>query len=201
MLFFVDICMTEKDYICDYINNSIDTKKRILDNDNFIDLTEKIAQKIIAVYKDKKKVLIAGNGGSASDAQHLAAELVGKFLKERIPLNAVALTTNVPVLTAIGNDCSFEDIFARQIDAIGEDGDVFVAISTSGNSKNIIKAIKSAKNKNIFVIGFTGQKSCEMDNLCDYILKVPSENTPHIQESHIMLGHLICSIVEKELFD
>ena len=191
--------MTNK-YICDYIENSIDVKKKILKNNNIIKTIEKVATVIIEAYQNNKKVLLAGNGGSAADAQHFAAELVGKFLKERKALNALPLTANTSILTAISNDYSYDDIFSRQIEAIGENGDIFIAISTSGNSKNIINAIKFSQDKNLKVIGLTGENECMMDTLCDYIIKVPSKITPHIQESHIMIEHLICAIVEKELF-
>lgn len=189
-----------KEEIKNYIKDSIETKEAILSSENFIKKIELVVNEIVACYKNKGKVLLAGNGGSAADAQHLAAELVSKFLKNRQALNAIALTTNTSILTAVGNDYSHDYIFARQIEAYGTEKDIYIAISTSGNSKNIIKSIEKSKKLGMTVIGFTGKENCLMDELCDYILKVPSENTPIIQESHIMVGHIICELVEKSLF-
>ena len=186
--------------ITNYIKSSIETKELILSNTLLISKISEVSKKIIESYKTGKKVLLAGNGGSAADAQHIAAELVSKFSIERTALNAIALTTNTSILTAVGNDYNHDYIFSRQIEAYGNNEDIFIAISTSGNSKNIIKSIETAKQKGLFVIGLTGNKSCQMDNLCDYVIKVPSNKTPIIQESHIMIGHIICEIVEKELF-
>lgn len=187
-----------KKYIKSYIEDSINTKKLILEDEKIISKIEEISKIIIDAYKKDNKVITAGNGGSAADAQHIAAELVSKFLIERPPINAVALTTNTSVLTAIGNDYNNDFIFSRQVEAFGRKGDVFIAISTSGNSTNIINAIKEAKKQGIITVGFTGKKDCLMDELCDYIIKVPSDFTPVIQESHIMIGHIICALVEKE---
>ena len=189
-----------RDYIKDYIVESISTKEDILKSDKILDLVEKASSIIIDAYRNDKKVLVAGNGGSAADAQHIAAELVSKFYKDRPALNAIALTTNTSILTAVGNDYSHEYIFARQVEAYGNEGDVYIAISTSGNSKNIIKSIKKAKEKGLKIIGLTGMKACDMDNLCDLVIKVPSEKTPKIQEAHIMIGHIISGLVEEKLF-
>lgn len=186
--------------IKNHIENSIITKERILSSVEILEKVKGASTLIINAYKSGKKVLIAGNGGSAADAQHIAAELVSKFKKDRPPMNAIALTTNTSILTAIGNDYSHEYIFARQVEAYGVKGDVYIAISTSGNSKNIIKSIKEAKKKEITVIGLTGMEKSEMDSLCDLVIKVPSSITPIIQESHIMLGHIICGIIEEDLF-
>ena len=188
-----------KNYIKNYISDSYSIKEKILNQESFIELIAQAASIIKLAYESQKKVLIAGNGGSAADAQHLATELVSKFMKDRPALNAIALTTNTSVLTAIANDYDFEDIFARQIQAYGNQGDVFIAISTSGNSQNVIKAIQEAKNRGLKIIGLTGSKDCAMDNLCDITIKVPSENTPIIQEAHIMIGHIICALVENEI--
>lgn len=189
-----------KDFIKTHIIESIKTKEEILSSDTFIDVIERAAKLIIQAYKNGNKVLIAGNGGSAADAQHIAAELVSKFLSDRPALNAISLTTNTSVLTAVGNDYSHEYIFARQIQAYGEKGDIFIPISTSGNSKNIIKAIEESKFKGLTIVGLTGKNSCQMDTLCDCIIKVPSDKTPIIQESHITIGHILCAIIEKSLF-
>lgn len=186
--------------IKEYIKESIETKQKILTDEKLVSKIDDVATKIIDAYRVNQKVLVAGNGGSAADAQHIVAELVSKFSMDRPPLNALALTTNTSILTAVGNDYNHDYIFSRQVEAYGNAGDIFVAISTSGNSKNIIKAIETAKNKNLCIIGLTGATPCQMDTLCDYILKVPSTKTPIIQESHIMIGHIICGIVEREIF-
>lgn len=183
-----------------YIQASIDTKQKILNDKNIIATIQNAADAIIKAYKNGKKVLTAGNGGSAGDAQHIAGELVSKFFFDRPGLSAFSLATDTSILTAIGNDYGYENSFSRQIQANANAGDVFIAISTSGNSKNIINAILEAKKKNVTTIGLVGQKACEMDTLCDYIIKVPSESTPTIQESHIMIGHIICAIVEESIF-
>jgi len=183
-----------------YIQDSIDTKTKILDDASIIDTIQKIADVIIDAYKNDKKVLTAGNGGSASDAQHIVAELVSRVSIDRAPLSAVSLTSNTSVLTAISNDYGYENVFARQIQANAKDGDVFIAISTSGNSKNIILALEEARQNGVITVGLTGFKECEMDKYCDYIIHAPSNYTPTIQESHIMLGHIICALVEEAIF-
>ena len=189
-----------KSYIKNHILESVRVKEEILSSDLILQAIEQAANHIIQAYKNGNKVLIAGNGGSAADAQHIAAELVSKFLKDRPALNAIALTTNTSILTAVGNDYSHEHIFARQIQAYGNVGDIYIPISTSGNSKNIIKSIEEAKVKGLTVIGLTGQQPCQIDNLCDLVIKIPSVNTPIIQESHITIGHIICEIIENKLF-
>lgn len=186
--------------IKEYIKSSLKTKELILSDEFLISKISDIAKIIVKSYKSGNKVLLAGNGGSAADAQHLAAEFVSKFSVERMALNAIALTTNTSILTAVGNDYNHDYIFSRQIEAYGNANDIFIAISTSGNSKNIIKAIESAKQKKLLIIGLTGKQDCQMDKLCDYTIKVPSDKTPIIQEAHIMIGHIICEIVENELF-
>lgn len=187
-------------FVKNYIAESIATKKAILEDENLIKTIETIADVIVNAYKNNKKVLLAGNGGSAADAQHIAAELVSRFYFNRPGLAAVALTTDTSILTAIGNDFGYDITFSRQVEANGQDGDVFIGISTSGNSKNVLAAIEEAKKKNITTIGFVGQKDCLMDKQCDYVVKIPSSDTPKIQESHIMIGHIICAIVEEQMF-
>lgn len=189
-----------KNFIKNYINKSKETKELILKNDSIISEIEKIASVIIEAYKNNKKVLIAGNGGSAGDAQHLAAELVSKFLLERPALSAIALTTNTSILTSVGNDYDHKLVFARQISAHANPGDIFIAISTSGESKNIIKALEEAKNQKMITIGLTGEKPAAMDKMCDYLIKVPSTETPIIQEAHLMIEHLICAIIEEQMY-
>ncbi len=183
-----------------YIQTSIDTKSKILNNDDIILTIKSIAEEIIKSYKNGNKLLTAGNGGSAADAQHIAGEFVLKFFMDRPGLSAFALTTDTSVLTSIGNDCGFENLFAKQIQANANKGDVFIGISTSGNSKNIIIALEEAQNKGLTTVGLTGSDKCEMDKYCDYIIHVPSSLTPIIQESHIMIGHIICALVEETMF-
>ena len=189
-----------KKFIKNYINESFSVKELMLKDENLVSAMERAARFIIEAYKTGHKVITAGNGGSAADAQHIAGELVSKFFFERDALNAIALTENMSVLTAVSNDYSNDFIFARQIQAYAQEGDIFIAISTSGNSKNIIKAIHEAKSKGVHVIGLCGQKKSLMDDICDVTIKVPSEKVPVIQESHIMIGHILCALTEKELF-
>lgn len=183
-----------------YIQNSIDTKIKILNDCNILSTLSKIAEEIVNAYKRGNKVLTAGNGGSAGDAQHIVCELVSRFYFARQALTALSLSTDTSVLTAVGNDYGFEELFSRQIEANAKKGDVFIGISTSGNSKNIITALKKAKEKEVITVGLTGLKKCEMDKYCDYIIHVPSSSTPTIQESHIMTGHIICAMVEEAIF-
>ena len=187
-------------FIKSYINNSISTKTKILNDEKILAVIQKVAEVIVDAYKNDKKVLTAGNGGSAGDAQHIAGELVSKFFFDRPGLSAFALSTDTSILTAIGNDYGYEYSFARQVQANANEGDVFIGISTSGNSKNIVKAIEEAKKKGVVTVGLVGEKECEMDKICDYIIKVPSISTPTIQESHIMIEHIICAIVEEAIF-
>lgn len=188
-------------YIKEYIKDSIDVKSKILNSEVLCNQIEKAANLIIDAYRRGNKLLIAGNGGSAADSQHMVTEFVVRFYKTRKPLPAVALTTDSSILTAISNDCDYNDVFARQIDAIGEKGDVFIAISTSGASKNIISAIRTAKNKGLNVLGLSGANLTEMEKLCDILIQVPSNDTPKIQEAHLMIEHIICSIVEYKIFN
>lgn len=183
------------------IQDSINLKSKLLEDDNFINLIQKVSDICIKAYKLNNKTLFAGNGGSAADSQHLAGEFVSRFYFDRPGLPSIALTTDTSILTAIGNDYGFDQLFSRQIEALGCSGDIFFAISTSGNSKNIIESLKKAKQKKIITVGFTGKSGGKMIDLCDYCFQVPSNDTPRIQECHIMIGHIICSIVEKNLFD
>ncbi len=187
-------------YIIKHIQESIEVKKKLLENDDILKNILETSQACIKAYKNNNKILIAGNGGSAADAQHIAGELVSRFYFDRPGLAAFALTTDTSILTAIGNDYGYEKLFSRQIQANGCSGDVFIGISTSGNSKNIIEALTECKKKKIITIGLTGDKDCEMDKLCDICIKIPSTSTPRIQESHIVVGHIICAIIEEEIF-
>lgn len=182
------------------IENTISIKTNILKNKETLGLIDKVAEEMIRAFKNDKKVLFCGNGGSAADAQHIAAELSGKFYLDRKPLYAEPLNINTSFLTAVANDYSYEEVFARAIKAKGRKGDILVAISTSGNSMNVIKAIEVAKNRKMITVGLTGKTGGKMRNLCDYLIKVPSTDTPRIQESHILIGHIVCEIVEKEIF-
>ena len=185
------------DLILQRVQESIQVKTSILDN---IEIIKEIAEVIIKAYRNGGKVLLFGNGGSAADAQHIAAELVGKYYLDRDPLPAIALTVNTSSLTAIGNDYSFDRIFAKQLEALGEAGDVAIGISTSGKSKNVIQALKVAKERGLITIGFTGKDGGMLKDIVDYCLHIPSDDTPRIQEGHITVGHIICEIVERELF-
>jgi D-sedoheptulose 7-phosphate isomerase len=154
----------------------------------------------LLAYRNQRKILIAGNGGSAADAQHFAGELVSRFYFDRPALAAIALTTDTSILTAIGNDNGYEDVFSRQIQALGQAGDVFIAISTSGNSPNILKAISQSKAQGLTVIGLTGRTGGKMKALCDLCLCAPSDSTPRIQECHLVLEHTLCACIEEALF-
>lgn len=189
-----------KNLIIEQISKSIEIKKKLLENHEIVQIVEEIAQVIVNVYKAGNKIIIAGNGGSAADAQHLAGEFVSRFYFDRPGLPCVALTTDTSILTAIGNDYGFEQLFARQVQANGSKGDLFIGISTSGNSLNIIKAIEECKRKEIITVGLTGLTGGKMADLCDYCIKVPSNETPRIQESHILIGHIICALVEEDIF-
>lgn len=184
-----------------HIKKSIEAKEAVLKDKNFLQTIITVSEIIVKAFKSGNKLLCAGNGGSSCDAEHLASELVVKFYFERPALNAIALTANTAINTAIGNDFSNSEIFARQIQANAQEGDIFVAISTSGNSINIINAAKEAKKKNVTVIGLTGKNHCKLDELCDYTIKVPSQNTPTIQEVHTMICHIICAEVEDMMFN
>jgi D-sedoheptulose 7-phosphate isomerase len=182
------------------IKESIGVKELILSDENLISNIEKAAQIITDCYRNGGKVLFCGNGGSAADAQHLAAELSGRFYYDRPALEAEALHVNTSYLTAVGNDYSFDLIYSRILSASGKAGDVLVGISTSGNSKNVLEAQKVAKQKGMKIISLTGESGGEMKNTADCLINVPSKLTPRIQESHIMIGHIICQIVEENLF-
>ena len=191
---------TMKKFIENQIKNSFEVKQAIYENKELMELIQEVSKVVIEAYKKGNKTLIAGNGGSAADAQHIAGEFVSKFYFDRPGLASIALTTDTSILTAIGNDYGYEKLFSRQVQANGVKGDVFIGISTSGNSKNIIKALEECKEKGITTIGLTGQSGGKMKELCDYCICVPSNETPRIQESHILIGHIICAVVEEEIF-
>ena len=187
-------------YIENQVQESYKVTQEIYKSKKLMTLIQSVALGMISVYKGGNKVLLAGNGGSASDAQHIAGELVSKFYFDRPGLAAISLVTDTSVLTAIGNDLGYENIFSRQIAANGVRGDMFIGISTSGNSENIIKALKECRKNNIITVGLSGNDGGKMKELCDYCICVPSIETPRIQENHIMIGHIICAVVEEELF-
>jgi D-sedoheptulose 7-phosphate isomerase len=182
------------------IKASIEAKQRILADDALLAEVEKVAELAAEAYRKGGKILVAGNGGSAADAQHFAAEYVGRFYYDRPALPAIALSTDTSILTAIGNDYGYDFVFSRQVEAHGQPGDLFFAISTSGNSPSIVKALESARAKGVTTVGLTGQKPCKMDALCDHIFKMPSADTPRIQEGHALIEHIICQMVEEKIF-
>lgn len=190
----------KQDLIRRNISDSITVKQELLQNDAImVDIT-KVADLIVEAFNNGNKLLFCGNGGSAADAQHLAAEFSGRYYLNRPPLHAEALHTDTSFMTAVSNDFSFDEVYARLIQGIGKQGDILIGMSTSGNSKNVIKALEEAKKKNLITIGFTGKANGNMKPYCDYLINIPSDDTPRIQECHLMLGHAICELVEKELF-
>jgi D-sedoheptulose 7-phosphate isomerase len=195
--------MKEDNYI-NFISNEIEKrialKNTILNSTDLVSKINESAHLCIKALKSGNKILLAGNGGSAADSQHIAGELVNRFNFDRPGLPALALTTDSSVLTSIANDYEFESIFSRQIESIGVSGDIFLAISTSGNSKNILKAVLAAKKMNIPIISLTGEGGGELLDHSDVLIAVPSNMTPDIQEIHIMISHLICTIIELEIF-
>lgn len=188
-----------KDYIFQSIANSIAVKNKILHDDILLTQLERCAQIIIQAFNQGKRVILAGNGGSAADAQHIAAEFVSRFEFDRPGLPSIALSTDTSMLTAIGNDYGFENLFKRQLQANGQKGDIFIGISTSGNSANILKAFDICEEKGIFSVGLAGE-SGKIQQKCDICLSVPSSNTARIQECHILIGHIICGLVEESIF-
>ena len=186
--------------ITSIINESIKVKQALLSDVNLIAQIDTVVKVITTAFQNGNSVYFAGNGGSAADAQHLAAEFSGRFYKDRKALPSEALHCNTSYLTAVANDYSYEVIYARLIEGITKPGDVLVGISTSGNSGNIVKAFEMAKTKQVVTIGFTGDNGGKMKAISDYLINVPSNDTPRIQESHILVGHIICELVESNIF-
>jgi len=186
--------------IRDIIHASIDTKKNILNNPVLMNTIAEVTNVITEAFRDGHKVLFCGNGGSAADAQHLAAEFSGRFYSDRDPLPSEALHCNTSYLTAVGNDYGFEFVYSRMIKGVGKKGDVLVGLSTSGNSVNILNAFNVANEIGMITVGFTGETGGKMKELSKYLINVPSKDTPRIQESHIMIGHIVCQLVEEGLF-
>jgi D-sedoheptulose 7-phosphate isomerase len=188
-----------KQYVRNEIAKSLATIQLIADDTGLLALVEQVALACCTALRSGKKILLAGNGGSAADAQHLAGELVSRLNFDRPGLAAFALTTDTSVLTAIGNDYGYDKLFARQLNAVGASGDIFIAISTSGRSPNILRALEEARGKGMVTVGLTGLGG-DMASLCDYCIRIPSSETPKIQEGHIVLGHIICGLIECEIF-
>ncbi|MFM7014901.1 MAG: D-sedoheptulose 7-phosphate isomerase [Bacteroidota bacterium] len=182
------------------IADSIATKQLVLENQELLTAVEKAAQACIEGFKNDKKVLFCGNGGSAADAQHISAELSGRFYTDRPPLYSEALHVNSSYMTAVANDYSYDVVYSRMVEACGRKGDVLFGITTSGNSKNILAAMETAKNQGMITIGMTGQSGGKMNDCCDIMLRVPSTDTPRIQECHILIGHIICQLIEETIF-
>lgn len=186
--------------IADFITKSIEVKQQLLRDELLLSRIQQSVQVVSNAFKSGNKVLFCGNGGSAADAQHLAAEFSGRFYKDRKALPSEALHCNTSYITAVANDYSYDVIYARIIEGTGLQGDVLIGLSTSGNSANIVKAFDAARAKGIFTIGFTGASGGTMKAWSDILINVPSADTPRIQESHILIGHIICQLVEEELF-
>lgn len=182
------------------IEESIQLKQDVLASKSLLKIIDKIAVALVSAFQNKNQVLFCGNGGSAGDAQHIAAELSGRFYFDRPPLDAEALHVNSSYLTAVANDYSYNVIYERLVEAKGKKGDVLVGISTSGNSENVLRAMKKAKELGMTTVALTGKNGGKMAEYADFLLAVPSNDTPRIQEVHILLGHIICEIVEEELF-
>ena len=187
-------------HIRDQIFQTISTLQQMADDPELLSAIQHVGEACIAALRADNKILFAGNGGSAADAQHLAGELVSRFSYDRPGLAAFALTTDTSILTAIGNDYGYEHLFARQVEAVGRKGDVFVGISTSGNSSNILAGLRTARERGLVTIGLTGRSGGQMVDACDLCIRVPAEATPKIQECHIAIGHIICGLIESSLF-
>jgi D-sedoheptulose 7-phosphate isomerase len=190
-----------QEHISDILNDSFNNLQKVISDKGLILEIETITTKIIKAFKDGNKLLLCGNGGSASDAQHIAAELSGRFIKERKPLYAEALHVNSSYMTAVSNDYGFESTYSRMLEAIGEKGDVLIALSTSGNSENVVNAVKMANSLDMLSVGMSGGKGGKIKELCQHNIIIPSSNTARIQEAHIIVGHIFCQIIEDKLFD
>lgn len=192
--------MGMKNRISKCIQSSVENFNTLLNDQQFLQTIEQIVGVCISSFEQDKKILLCGNGGSASDAQHIAAELSGRFYKDRKPLFAEALHVNSSYMTAVANDYGYEHTYVRMLQAAGRKGDVLIGISTSGNSPNVVKALEKANEVGLTTIGFTGQDGGKMNAICDFMIKIPSDDTPRIQEAHILIGHIICQLIEEELF-
>ena len=182
------------------IESAVQNYTHVLKDDILQDNIREIVDKSVSAFRSDKKMLLCGNGGSASDAQHIAAELSGRFYRDRPPLYAEALHVNSSYMTAVANDYGYEATYARMVEAAGRKGDVLLGISTSGNSPNVVKTMQKAKEIGMITVGFTGKSGGEMKGICDIMIRVPSDDTPRIQEAHILIGHIICQLIEQEMF-
>ena len=192
--------MSPEEFLKHYLDESSKSVSNMVSDPTLLSLLFKIANECLNRLQTGNKLLFAGNGGSAADCQHMASEYVSRFLIDRNGLPAIALTTDTSILTAIGNDYGYEMVFSRQIEALGRKGDLLFVYSTSGNSQNILKAVEIAKKMGISVVGMTGLNKGKLDTMCDFIFKTPSMRTPQIQEGHLIAGHAICALVEKQFF-
>ncbi|MBK8712553.1 MAG: D-sedoheptulose 7-phosphate isomerase [Niastella sp.] len=186
--------------IKDRIKKSIATKQRVLEDESLLKTIQEITDVMVTAFRNGNKVLFCGNGGSAADAQHLSAEFSGRYYKDREPLPSEALHVNASYLTAVANDYSFDVVYSRLVNGFGKKGDILVALSTSGNSPNIINALQMACEKEMITVGFSGETGGKMKAYCHYLINIPSTDTPRIQESHILIGHIICELVEEKYF-
>lgn len=182
------------------VQASIDTKNRVLADETLLNTVAEVAAAMTEAFKAGKKVLFCGNGGSAADAQHLAAEFSGRFYYDRPPLYSEALHVNSSYVTAVGNDYSYDVIYSRMIEAMGKEGDVLVGISTSGNSPNVVKALEAANKLGMITVSMTGETGGKMKEVSNFLINIPSKDTPRIQECHILLGHILCQLVEENVF-
>lgn len=189
-----------KKFIKNQFEESLQVVEALVSDQTIVTKLEELARICVDCLDANGKILLAGNGGSAADAQHIAGELVSRFEFDRPGLPAIAMTTDTSILTAIGNDYGYEMLFARQLQALGRKGDVFIAYSTSGNSLNILRALEVAQNMGVTSIGLTGSRKGKMVSICDYVLEVPSSHTPKIQEGHLILGHTLCGLIEQAIF-
>ncbi len=182
------------------VSSSIEVKQKLLSDENLLKTISVVVDEWVKCLRSKGKILFCGNGGSAADAQHIAAELSGRFYFDREPLHAEALHVNTSYLTAVANDYSYDEVYSRMVRAQGKIGDVLVGISTSGNSVNVVRAMEQAQKQGMIVIAITGEKGGKMRDCCNYLLNVASNDTPRIQECHIMVGHILCELTEEQLF-
>ena len=192
--------MDKRAIIKQNIEDSIALKSKVLADESIQATIDELVDAIVNCYQEKGKVLFCGNGGSAADSQHLAAELSGRYYYDRPPLPSEALHVNTSYITAVANDYSYNQVYARLLKAIGNEGDIIIGLSTSGNSQNVIEALKVAKDKKMVTVGFTGEGGGKMAEYCDILIAIPSKDTPRIQECHMMIGHAVCQIVELSLF-
>lgn len=189
-----------KHYISAQINEAQQVMSAMLADVSLISIVEAAANACITSFQQGGKILLAGNGGSAADAQHIAGEFVSRFAFDRPGLPAIALTTDSSILTSIGNDYGYEKLFSRQVQAHGNKGDIFIGYSTSGMSPNIMRAFEESRTRGLICIGLTGNRGGPMQSLCDYLIEIPSSDTPKIQEGHLVIGHILCGLVERAIF-